>query len=48
MVVKNIVGVMTVVSVMTAVKNIVGVMTGVMTGVTYAVVMVDAMTSSLV
>jgi hypothetical protein len=48
MVVKNIVGVMTVVGVMMAVKNIVGVMTGVMTGVTYAVVIVDAMTSSLV
>jgi hypothetical protein len=44
MVVKNIVGVMTVVGVMMAVKNIVGVMTG----VTYAVVMVDAMTLSLV
>jgi hypothetical protein len=48
MVVKNIVGVMTVVGVMTAVKNIVGVMTGVMTDVIHAVVMVDAMTSSLV
>jgi hypothetical protein len=48
MVVKNIVGVMTVVGMMTAVKNIVGVMTGVMMSVTHAVVMVNAMMSSLV